>query len=196
MKKNFSKRSRFFSLICYDDPLECFTLLISRCEHYAFIYHDNDKHKDGSLKEPHYHLLLCLRNAMTGTAVLASHTSKQTVTLEYGSDRFALFRYLTHKDNPEKYQYDEKNIISDNINYWLSLAPSPYSANGEKYLQLLTDIHNKLSFRDLVGIYGRDVMIHWDTYVIWSAKVFGESATINDVDDLAILECPPDDFPF
>lgn len=66
------------------------------------------------VKKPHYHIILCYNNTTTGQAVKAIVDSlNQPIPLPIDSVR-GLYRYLTHKDNPEKYQYDPKDITTLN----------------------------------------------------------------------------------
>ena len=66
------------------------------------------------VKKPHYHLILCYNNTTTGNAVKKlTDELNQPMPLPIDSVR-GLYRYFTHKDNPEKFQYDEKDITSIN----------------------------------------------------------------------------------
>lgn len=66
------------------------------------------------VKKPHYHLILCYNSTTTGNAVKKlTDELNQPIPLPIDSVR-GLYRYFTHKDNPEKFQYDEKDITSIN----------------------------------------------------------------------------------
>lgn len=66
------------------------------------------------VKKPHYHLILCYNSTTTGNAVKKlTDELNQPIPLPIDSVR-GLYRYFTHKDNPEKFQYDEKDISSIN----------------------------------------------------------------------------------
>lgn len=72
--------------------------------------HDKDKNPTGELKKPHYHLVLCYEGPTTGSAVKRLIDDlNQPIPLPVDSVR-GLYRYFTHRDNPEKYQYREKDI--------------------------------------------------------------------------------------
>lgn len=76
--------------------------------------HDKDINPDGEPKKPHYHIILCYNNTTTGQAVKAIVDSlNQPIPLPIDSVR-GLYRYLTHKDNPEKFQYSAKDITTLN----------------------------------------------------------------------------------
>lgn len=74
-------------------------------------YHDKDINPDGSPKKPHYHIILSYGNTTTYSSVLAfTKNFNATIPQPLESVR-GYYRYLTHKDNPEKYQYNENDII-------------------------------------------------------------------------------------
>lgn len=76
--------------------------------------HDKDKNPTGEVKKAHYHIVLCYNNTVTGRMVKELVDSlNQPMPLPIDSVR-GLYRYFTHKDNPEKYQYDESEITTIN----------------------------------------------------------------------------------
>lgn len=76
--------------------------------------HDKDIDPTGEVKKAHYHIILCYNNTVTGRMVKELVDSlHQPMPLPIDSVR-GLYRYFTHKDNPEKYQYDEREITTIN----------------------------------------------------------------------------------
>ena len=76
--------------------------------------HNKDLNADGEDKKPHYHIVLFFNGPTTYNRVekitkLVNGTIPKRVISPIG-----VIRYLTHKDNPEKYQYDEREIITLN----------------------------------------------------------------------------------
>lgn len=72
--------------------------------------HDKDLNADGTPKKPHYHIILCFGNSTTFNNVKSiTDELNQPIPIPLDSVR-GMYRYLTHKDNPEKYQYDENFI--------------------------------------------------------------------------------------
>lgn len=72
--------------------------------------HDKDVNPDGEIKKSHWHVILTWDGPVTQSAAnkLADKISApQPIKLESVK---GAYRYFTHKDNPEKYQYDEKEI--------------------------------------------------------------------------------------
>lgn len=76
--------------------------------------HDKDKNPTDEIKKSHYHIILCYNNTVTGRMVKELVDSlNQPIPLPIDSVR-GLYRYFTHKDNPEKHQYDERDITTLN----------------------------------------------------------------------------------
>lgn len=76
--------------------------------------HDKDKDPNGAIKKSHYHIILCYNAPTTGKNVKSLVDElNQPIPLPIDSVR-GLYRYFTHKDNPDKYQYDEREITSLN----------------------------------------------------------------------------------
>lgn len=76
--------------------------------------HDKDTNPTGEPKKAHYHIILCYSGPTTFKCVKAITDSlNQPIPIALEQVR-GYFRYLTHKDNPEKYQYNEKDITTIN----------------------------------------------------------------------------------
>lgn len=73
--------------------------------------HDRDINPDGTPKKPHYHIMISYANTTTNAgaskllARLGSSLHAERVESPVGQ-----YRYLTHRDNPEKAQYSERDI--------------------------------------------------------------------------------------
>lgn len=73
--------------------------------------HDKDINADGSPKKPHYHIILCYDGPTTYNAVQAFTTGSLCGTIPQPLESLkGYYRYLSHKDNPEKAQYEERDI--------------------------------------------------------------------------------------
>lgn len=76
--------------------------------------HDSDIDPTGDLKKPHYHIILCYNNTVTGRMVKSLVDElNQPIPMPIDSVK-GLYRYFTHKDNPDKYQYSENDIVTLN----------------------------------------------------------------------------------
>ena len=72
--------------------------------------HDKDKEPTGELKKAHYHVIACYSgptsyNVVKGLTEQLHAPGPQALEQVRG-----YYRYLTHKDNPEKAQYSENDI--------------------------------------------------------------------------------------
>lgn len=76
--------------------------------------HEFDVDPNGEVKKAHYHLILCFPGPTTFNVVKAlCDNLKQPIPQPIESVR-GYYRYFTHKDNPDKYQYEEQYISTIN----------------------------------------------------------------------------------
>lgn len=72
--------------------------------------HDKDLNPDEEEKKPHYHVICCWEGpAALSVVKRITELVNGTIPIPLDSIR-GYYRYFTHKDNPEKYQYDERDI--------------------------------------------------------------------------------------
>lgn len=77
--------------------------------------HDKDIDPTGKPKKEHYHIILCYDGPTTFNNVKTNITEPLGQPIPIGLEQVrGYFRYLTHKDNPDKYQYNEKDIETIN----------------------------------------------------------------------------------
>ena len=87
-------------------------------EHLTFAVsplHDRDVEDDGTLKKGHYHLLLAYSSATTlknirGWFNACGLPESDLHTVRVCASGVGYYRYLSHKDNPEKAQYNDNDI--------------------------------------------------------------------------------------
>lgn len=77
--------------------------------------HDRDFNPTGDQKKPHYHVIVCFPGPTTFNKVnndicslLNSPIPKRLLSV------VGMYRYFTHQDNPEKYQYSDIDIRVSN----------------------------------------------------------------------------------
>jgi hypothetical protein len=102
-------------------------LLDRDLEKYAFIKHDKDvytaedekenkEHIRGTLKKPHFHIFLKFKNNRLFKEIGHDFGLEENY-VRYLSNRSRTFdgavQYLIHYNNPEKYQYDVKEVVSN-----------------------------------------------------------------------------------
>ena len=72
--------------------------------------HDKDENPDGTKKKPHYHVILVYLGP-TSFEIVKKITDSLNAPAPISLEAIkGYYRYFTHRDNPEKYQYDEKDI--------------------------------------------------------------------------------------
>lgn len=73
--------------------------------------HDKDYNQDGTKKKEHYHILICFNGPTTYKNVREiSKNILSDVEVKPVKSVKGIIRYFTHKDNPEKAQYNETEI--------------------------------------------------------------------------------------
>lgn len=76
--------------------------------------HDKDINPTGEVKKPHYHVIAAY-SGPTSFNVVKSLTEAFNAPIPQPLEQVrGYYRYFTHKDNPEKYQYDENEIFTIN----------------------------------------------------------------------------------
>ena len=101
--------------------------------------HDKDVNADNSPKKPHYHIILAYEGPTTYNNVLSLCESLNQPIPQPLEQLRGYYRYLVHKDNPEKYQYDEYKISTLNgfdISNYLDLTNSQVVAILKEITQL------------------------------------------------------------
>lgn len=76
--------------------------------------HEFDVDPTGELKKAHYHVILCYSGPTSFNVVNQLCNSLNQPIPQPLEQVKGYYRYLTHKDNPEKYQYSEDDIETIN----------------------------------------------------------------------------------
>lgn len=74
--------------------------------------HDKDIDPDGNPKKPHYHIIMSYEGPTTYNVVKGIMDELHQPAPQKLESVRGYYRYLTHKDNPEKAQYDENDIVT------------------------------------------------------------------------------------
>lgn len=120
-KDNIEKtvvKARYWSFVCYPESAPenwIHTLQMTGLPFCVSPLHDKDIDPTGEPKKAHYHVILCYNGPVTFSNV-SKHITEPLGQPhpQYLQSVKGMHRYLTHKDNPDKYQYDEKDILSMN----------------------------------------------------------------------------------
>ena len=179
---NNGGRFRHFCIVFYPTQKELFRKLheySERIAHYAFVVHDKDRylddlidkdgnyvHRKGDIEKVHIQLIVSLYNGATVKAVARLFkTENDNAKVEAINDLVAQYRYLTHKDDPEKYQYSDEEIISDDINHYEKMCVRGDKRDtDEKAVEIVEAILAGINPRILLHRYGRDFAIHKKQY--------------------------------
>lgn len=70
--------------------------------------HDKDVNPDGTPKKEHYHVIVSWGNSTTYRSARGLCDTLKCPIPQMLKNCNGMYRYLTHKDNPEKYQYKEQ----------------------------------------------------------------------------------------
>lgn len=147
-------RIRQFALVSYVSEPQSFIDLIPDINQYAYILHDMDDCVS------HYHIYLSTYNAHTISAIVDKFKSydingeKINTFSEPVRKKSALLAYFTHRDSPDKYQYDDSKVIS-NFDF------SQNDINDDNlYLNMFDDFISDVDFRVMVNRYGRDFLFN------------------------------------
>ena len=76
--------------------------------------HDSDLDPTGEPKKPHYHVIACYSGPTSYNVVKGLTDSLNSPIPQPLEQVKGYYRYFTHKDNPEKYQYDDSGIQTVN----------------------------------------------------------------------------------
>jgi len=76
--------------------------------------HDKDLDPTGEVKKPHYHIILVFPGPTTYLSVKRLTDKLHQPIPQPLEAVIGYYRYLTHKDNPDKAQYEESDIESFN----------------------------------------------------------------------------------
>ena len=104
--------------------------------------HDKDVNADNTPKKAHYHIILCYEGPTTYKNVNNLCESLNQPIPQPLEQLRGYYRYLVHKDNPEKYQYDETRITTLNgfdIANYLDLTNSQVVAILKEITQFIDD---------------------------------------------------------
>ena len=157
-------KSKYFCFVLYPDSTTYDVDKIIKSlaeEHLTFAvspFHDKDIDDDGSLKKAHYHLLLAYSSATTLNNIrcwlnACGMPESELHSVRVCASGVGYFRYLTHKDNPEKVQYDDKDIrIFNDCDEIFKKFANTESEKLDKLVRIfqIVDEINTISFHALI----------------------------------------------
>lgn len=123
--------------------------------------HDNDVNPTGEEKKAHYHILIMFEGKKSLEQVKVIFDSIGAVGIEVVNSIRGYARYLIHADNPEKFQYDSKDVLSmggADFSQVCSLPSDKYKVIGE-IIDYCKDNHIS-SYSDVLE-YARSFKYDW-----------------------------------
>lgn len=128
-------------------------------------FHDKDINPDGEVKKPHYHVIMTYDGPTTFNNALSVAKLANANTVQPLEQIRGYYRYFTHFDNPEKYQYDEKDITTINgfdINNYIEMTYTEVSRYLCQIQQLIRD-KSITEYADLLDfLFDNDLKELWD----------------------------------
>ena len=115
--KKSKPKSRYWAFIAYPEsaPEDWKDILQKTGLSFAISpLHDSDKDPTEENKKPHWHIIAAWQNNTTQQAATKVSQSINGVNPISLNSPKGYYRYFTHKDNPDKFQYNEKEIITLN----------------------------------------------------------------------------------
>lgn len=107
-------KARYWSLIVYPDSAPADWIEQLQFTGLPFCIsplHDKDTNPTGEPKKPHWHVILCYGGPTTYNNVKKNIADKiNSASPKFLQSVKGMYRYFTHQDNPEKYQYDRNEI--------------------------------------------------------------------------------------
>lgn len=157
-------KSKYFCAILYPDSTTYDTDNVIKAlakENLTFAVspiHDKDVEEDGSPKKGHFHLLLAYSSATTLNNInrwfkACGLPESDLHSVRVCASGVGYYRYLTHKDNPEKAQYNDNDIRIfndfDELFKKFSKTASDKISDLVRIFQIVDEL-NTISFHSLI----------------------------------------------
>lgn len=169
MKNNIEK-TRDWSFMSYASREELQPLL-DAAEHWALVRHDKDE------ATPHWHILVHMSTTRASAGLIKLVDSDQnTFAQRLRTTRKDAYDYLDHHKEDGKAQYDSAEIESDDKGWWESqkTRKEQESAAEDECEQMIDDIINRVSMRQMARKYGKDFIKNHRAYRDFAFKVYSE----------------------
>lgn len=134
------------------------------------------KNQEGETKKPHHHVILCYSGPTTFKSVksLTVDTLQATIPQPLDSVKGA-YDYLTHKNDPDKYQYSDEEIELMNGFDIIDMVQLNERDKAELSFRVMDDIkeQNITEYSDLLEFYRNN-----EDYQLYN-YVFGHTIPLN-----------------
>lgn len=112
-EKKKDDRTRNWTFIVYPDSAPENWIEILREEQVPFIIsplHDKDVNADGEIKKAHWHVMVLFKGNKSFNQIKEITDKLNAPVPQKVNDTKAMARYFLHLDNPEKIQYDKRDL--------------------------------------------------------------------------------------
>lgn len=154
-----TRRYYSFRIITYAKEEE-FQKLLKYGTKWEYIFHDSDVKEDGTLKEPHWHINIVLREWKTVKGVCNLIEGNQNSLAIPLNDKRDAHEYLTHKNDPDKFQYDENLIKSSEKKLWEDTESK--TDENENFIAIIES--RTISLREKAIRLGKDYIKNYFKY--------------------------------
>lgn len=158
------ERTRTYATIIYAESAPKDWQEILEAEHipcHISPLHDKDINKDGTLKKPHFHVMLMFDSVKTRKQVEKIFNKIGGVGVEAVNSPRAYARYLCHLDNPDKAQYPIEEVVSyggADYDMHINTAKNIYTTIGE--IMDFCVANNIVCFADLL-LHTKEKQFNW-----------------------------------
>ena len=179
-KINVSRSSRFrnYASVVYPESApDNWQLIISESKIPCFIspLHDKDLNPTGDPKKPHYHVMIMYEGLKTKDQVTEFIDSFGGVGCEVINSIRGYARYLTHKDNPEKAQYNDEDVLSyGGADYRNAIGTAADKAKSIREMIAWIEENDIICFADLLTYASINRSDWFDTLINSGAYVVKE----------------------
>lgn len=209
-KQYYGDSTKFMSLVTYACPNDVRLVIEKHCSQ---VLHANYRIHDKDDAVPHIHCNIWLKKSRRCDVVenwfshcMDENNNYVNTFADYTKDCRLAFEYLTHKNDPDKYQYDDDGIVyfGLSIDEYLkqktifnikdNVRRRAYQS-VERSVSLIDDLLDGASTMQMIKTYGRDYIINRKRYLSAAAAVAYEAGDFetaklfaNYADDRPIVE--------
>lgn len=172
------KNARCFNIRLYlDDHIiqRVITQNRRKIRSYAYINHDRDVDSEGNVKKSHFHIVFRTYSQFTRFQIYKwwqqytfdydgernEWIKRENIDIEITKDISASVEYLTHKNDPDKFQYSVNDVVSDD---WEDINNVTDGKSKDDSYEIVEKILQGVSERELLKTYGREYVYHRQQY--------------------------------
>ena len=151
-----ASRTRNYTCVIYPDSapdnlIELINGLLVPCV--LSPLHDKDENPDGTPKKPHYHFMVCFEGVKTPEQAAELFDVLHGVVPPKSAVNSvrSMARYFCHMDNPEKHQYDVKDVRTfGGLDYMAIIGSAADKYTAIREMLRYCDENNILAYSDLL----------------------------------------------